>query len=180
MFLDALDVARHEKQALNHSQVAKINRNLKEALDHNRKNACPVLPSLGETGPDAEMVSICVAWKETYIFLQLSIWHSVKVCVALGDIPNLKKTLSIAQGVCVNNSPFPIYRGCLPGFNFFTVCQIFGNDLMDATSHSFLEPCSFARAHAARTALGKWRSFSSRVSVAFKTRCISFTHGCRL
>lgn len=80
----------------------------------------------------------------------------------------------------MNSSPFPIYRGCLPGFNFFTVCQIFGNDLMDATSHSLLEPCSFARAHAARTALEKWRSFSSCVSVAFKTRCASFTHACRL
>lgn len=64
MFLDALDVVRHEKQALNHGQVAEINRNLKEARDRSRKNARPVLPSLGQTGADAGMVII----KETLSF----------------------------------------------------------------------------------------------------------------
>lgn len=70
MFLDALDVVRHEKQALNHSRVARINRNLKEALD---QECLPVLPGPGETGQDAEKRIIEVMWKETYIFFQHSL-----------------------------------------------------------------------------------------------------------
>lgn len=110
MFLDALDVARHEKQALNHSQVAEINRNLKKARDRSRKNARPVLPSLGQTGADAGTVTI----EETLSFNSYSLWHSVKICVTLGDIPNFWKAVNIGQGVCLSSSPFPTYQGCLP------------------------------------------------------------------
>lgn len=49
-------------EALNHSQVARINRNLKEALD---QECFRVLSSLGETGQDAERRIIEVTCKET-------------------------------------------------------------------------------------------------------------------